>query len=108
MDLDPTALMEQIKNPTMGVQILAVMTLVNVVLGILLASRADDFNRRYLMSFLRTRVVEQLAPIAGCGLGSLWLNMPWLLSIYLFGAGAMLISLIGDIKEKAVQLWSKP
>lgn len=103
--LDPQSLLDQITSPLLGLQIMAIGTLINVMFGVLVAYRDNSLDRSKLLNFLRHRIVEQLAPIAVCGFLAIY--MPMFLPLYIAGASFMIVDLAGDVKQKSSQLWSK-
>lgn len=102
---DYEAMLEMVKNPAIGLQILASFTGFNAILGVILARKQGAVIREYLTNFLWTRGIEQLLPIGLAGVAAVYGNMPWFLVIYLTGAAFMLYDLTGDIKDKALLLW---
>lgn len=107
MDFNFDALLQQVTNPTVGLQIVTVLVLLNVFLGVLVARKDGTFNRAYLLAFLETRFLYQLLPIAATGFGAIYLKMPVLSWAYAVIAVAVAGDLFADIKAKLAALFGR-
>lgn len=107
INLDPQTMLETLKNPAAGLQLLAALVSINALLGVMVARKAGTFSRDYLLAFAESRLLYQLLPAALCGLAGVYLNMPVFLAVYGTVAVFMLYDLVADIKAKAVKLWTK-
>lgn len=102
---DPKTLLDAVKDPATGLQILAVLVALNAFFGVIVALKLKEFDRDFLLNFLRTRILEQLFPVAVVGFLSM--VYPWTLAVYLTGAGFMVVDLGADLIAKMGALWSK-
>ena len=106
-DFDLNALLLQIKDPSQGIPLLAVLTLVNAGFGILLARLQKSFDRVYLLNFLESRFVYQLLPVAVVGYGALYLHMELLTWVYVTIAALVAGDLLIDLKTKLGELFPR-
>lgn len=104
MDFDLTPLLQQVTDPTIGLQIVAVLVLLNVFLGVLVARKTKTFDRAYLLAFLESRFLYQLLPIAVTGFGAIYFRMAVLSWAYTVIAVAVAGDLVMDIKAKLPEL----
>lgn len=108
INLDPQIMLETLKNPlTGGLQLLAALLVVNVMLGVLAARKAGTFNRAFLLKFAESRLLYQMFPAAACGLAAEYFGLPLFFAVYWTVGIFMLYDLLTDIKEKAKTLWTR-